>query len=47
MPARSQRPSVIGSTTEVKFTWRDVAEAIDSHKEQESFARLDKKNDHT
>lgn len=36
--------TVIGSTTGGKVYLKDVAEVIDSHKEQESFARLDKKN---
>ncbi len=35
---------VITSTTGGKFRLRDVAEVIDSHKEQESFARMDGKN---
>jgi multidrug efflux pump subunit AcrB len=35
---------VVTSTTGGKVRLRDVAEVIDSHKEQESFARLDGKN---
>jgi len=36
--------TVVGSTKGGKIFLRDLAEVIDSHKEQESFARLDKKN---
>ncbi len=36
--------TVIGSIRGGKIYLKDVAEVIDSHKEQESFARLDKKN---
>lgn len=36
--------TVVVSTTGGKIYLKDVAEVIDSHKEQESFARLDKKN---
>ncbi len=36
--------TVIGSITGGKLYLRDIAEVIDSHKEQESFARLDKSN---
>ncbi len=36
--------TVIGSTTGGKIYLKDVAQVIDSHKEQESFARLDNKN---
>jgi len=36
--------TVIGSTPGGKIYLKDVAEVVDSHKEQESFARLDKKN---
>jgi multidrug efflux pump len=36
--------TIIGSTTGGKIYLKDVAEVIDSHKEQESFARLGKKN---
>lgn len=35
---------VVGSTTGGKIYLKDIAEVIDSHKEQESFARLDEKN---
>jgi multidrug efflux pump len=35
---------VVGSTTGGKIYLKDIAEVIDSHKEQESYARLDKKN---
>lgn len=35
---------VVGSTKGGKIYLRDIADVIDSHKEQESFARLDKKN---
>ncbi len=35
---------VVGSTKGGKIYLRDIAQVIDSHKEQESFARLDKKN---
>lgn len=36
--------TVIGSTTGGKIYLKDIAEVVDSHKEQESFARLDGKN---
>lgn len=36
--------TVVGSIRGGKIYLRDIAEVIDSHKEQESFARLDKKN---
>lgn len=36
--------TVIGSIRGGKIYLRDVAEVVDSHKEQESYARLDKKN---
>ncbi len=36
--------TVVGSTKGGKIYLRDIAEVIDSHKEQESFARLDEKN---
>ncbi len=36
--------TVVGSTKGGKIYLRDIAEVRDSHKEQESFARLDKKN---
>jgi multidrug efflux pump len=36
--------TVVGSTRGGKVLLKDVAEVIDSHKEQESFSRLDKKN---
>lgn len=36
--------TVVGSTKGGKIYLRDIAQVIDSHKEQESFARLDKKN---
>ena len=36
--------TVIGSITGGKLYLRDIAKVIDSHKEQESFARLDKSN---
>ncbi|CAN5339613.1 efflux RND transporter permease subunit [soil metagenome] len=36
--------TVVGSTKGGKIYMKDIAEVIDSHKEQESFARLDKKN---
>ncbi len=36
--------TVVGSTKGGKIFLKDIAEVIDSHKEQESFARLDKKN---
>ncbi len=35
---------VVGSTPGGKVYLKDIAEVVDSHKEQESFARLDKKN---
>ena len=35
---------IVGSTKGGKIYLKDIAEVIDSHKEQESFARLDKKN---
>src|SRR5690606_13553621 len=35
---------VVGSTVGGKVYLKDIAEVIDTHKEQESFARLDKKN---
>jgi multidrug efflux pump len=35
---------VVGSTTGGKIYLKDIAQVIDSHKEQESFARLDEKN---
>jgi multidrug efflux pump len=35
---------VIGSTTGGKIYLKDIAQVVDSHKEQESFARLDEKN---
>ena len=35
---------VVGSTKGGKVYLKDIAQVIDSHKEQESFARLDKKN---
>ncbi len=36
--------TVVGSTKGGKIYLKDLAEVIDSHKEQESFARLDEKN---
>ncbi len=36
--------TIVGSTKGGKIYLKDIAEVIDSHKEQESFARLDKKN---
>ncbi|NOT76853.1 MAG: efflux RND transporter permease subunit [Cyclobacteriaceae bacterium] len=36
--------TVVGSTKGGKIYMKDIADVIDSHKEQESFARLDKKN---
>ena len=36
--------TVVGSTKGGKIYLKDIAEVIDSHKEQESFARLDEKN---
>lgn len=36
--------TVIGTTPGGKVYLKDIAEVIDTHKEQESFARLDKKN---
>ncbi len=36
--------TVVGSTKGGKIYLKDIAEVVDSHKEQESFARLDKKN---
>lgn len=36
--------TIIGSTTGGKIYLKDIAEVIDSHKEQESYARLDGKN---
>jgi len=36
--------TVVGSTTGGKILLKDIAQVIDSHKEQESFARLDGKN---
>ncbi len=42
--AASMANTVIGSTTGGKIYLKDVAEVIDSNKEQESFARLGKKN---
>lgn len=42
--ATSMANTVIGSTTGGKIYLKDIADVIDSNKEQESFARLDKKN---
>ena len=42
--AEEMANTVIGSTRGGKVYLKDVAEVVDSHKEQESFARLDKKN---
>lgn len=42
--AEEMANTVIGSTTGGKIYLKDIAEVIDSHKEQESFARLDNKN---
>jgi multidrug efflux pump len=42
--AEEMANTVIGSTPGGKVYLKDVAEVIDTHKEQESFARLDKKN---
>ncbi|HEX5169945.1 MAG TPA: efflux RND transporter permease subunit [Cyclobacteriaceae bacterium] len=36
--------TVIGSTKGGKLYLKDIADVVDTHKEQESFARLDKKN---
>lgn len=36
--------TIVGSIRGAKVYLRDVAEVVDTHKEQESFARLDKKN---
>lgn len=36
--------TVVGSTKGGKIYLKDIASVVDSHKEQESFARLDKKN---
>jgi multidrug efflux pump len=36
--------TVIGSTTGGKIYLKDIAQVVDGHKEQESFARLDNKN---
>ena len=36
--------TVVGSIRGAKVYLKDVAEVIDTHKEQESFARLDNKN---
>ncbi|RAW01636.1 efflux RND transporter permease subunit [Pseudochryseolinea flava] len=36
--------TVVGSTPGGKILLKDIAEVLDTHKEQESFARLDKKN---
>ncbi len=36
--------TVVGSTKGGKIYMKDIADVVDSHKEQESFARLDKKN---
>src|SRR5262249_49172489 len=36
--------TVVGSIRGGKIYLKDVAEVVDSHKEQESYARLDKKN---
>lgn len=35
---------IVGSTTGGKIYLKDIAQVVDSHKEQESFARLDEKN---
>ena len=42
--AREISNTVIGSIQGGKVYLKDIAEVVDSHKEQESFARLDKKN---
>lgn len=42
--AREMANTVIGSIQGGKVYLKDIAEVIDTHKEQESFARLDKKN---
>ncbi|HEU5145359.1 MAG TPA: efflux RND transporter permease subunit [Chryseosolibacter sp.] len=42
--AREIANTVIGSIQGGKVYLKDIAEVVDSHKEQESFARLDKKN---
>jgi|JI7StandDraft_1071085.scaffolds.fasta_scaffold00813_18 multidrug efflux pump len=42
--ATSMANTVIGSTTGGKIYLKDIAEVVDSNKEQESFARLGKKN---
>lgn len=36
--------TIVGSIRGAKVYLRDIAQVVDSHKEQESFARLDKKN---
>jgi multidrug efflux pump subunit AcrB len=42
--AEEMANTVVGSTPGGKVYLKDIAEVVDSHKEQESFARLDKKN---
>jgi multidrug efflux pump subunit AcrB len=42
--AREMANTIVGSIRGAKVYLKDVAEVVDSHKEQESFARLDKKN---
>ncbi len=42
--AREIANTVVGSIQGGKVYLKDIAEVVDSHKEQESFARLDKKN---
>ena len=42
--AREMANTIVGSIRGAKVYLRDVAEVVDTHKEQESFARLDKKN---
>jgi multidrug efflux pump len=42
--AREMANTIVGSIRGAKVYLKDVAEVVDTHKEQESFARLDKKN---
>ena len=44
LDAREIANTVIGSIQGGKVYLKDIAEVVDTHKEQESFARLDKKN---
>lgn len=42
--ANEMANTIVGSTRGAKVYLKDVASVVDTHKEQESFARLDKKN---